>query len=196
MRIESSLHMRERESFDLSNELTLHEVFSRYYQALCFYACRLLSNNDVAAKDIVQEVFVSVWNKKLVFGNIYSLKAYLYSSVYHSCLDAIKTMNIHQRHHRNIRDEHARQPLDEFQFLNDRIEAEVLAEIFRAIEQLPAQCRKVFNLSYLEGLSVEQVAAEMDISVNTVKTQRTRAKKLLKDRLNKLYVILALLFLY
>ena len=188
--------MSEKESFDLSNEFTLRDVFTRYYQALCFYAGRLLRDNGVAAKDIVQDVFVSVWNRKLVFGNIYSLKAYLYSSVYHSCLDTIKTANIRQRHHRKIQDDHASQRPDEFQFLNDRIEAEVLAEIFRAIEQLPTQCRKVFNLSYLEGLSVEQVAAEMEISVNTVKTQRARAKKLLKERLNDLYVILFWLFLY
>lgn len=185
----------EKPPVDLSNESVLHDVFERHYHGLCFYARRLLRDNGAAAEDIVQEVFISVWKKKLSFGNIYALKAYLYSSTYHSCLDAIKSTGIHERHHRNILDETVRRGPDEVQFLNERIEAETLMEIFRAIEQLPDQCRRVFKLSHIEGLSVGEVATEMGISVNTVKTQRARARKLLKENLRELYIILALLFL-
>lgn len=186
----------EKTPIDLGDESVLHNVFIRQYQALCFYAGRLLRDNNVAAKDIVQEVFISVWTKKLTFTNKYSLKAYLYASIYHSCLDTIKSTGIHEHHHRHILDESTRQNSDEIQFLNDRIEAETLAEIFRAIEHLPAQCRKIFKLSYMEGMSVEEVASELKISVNTVKTQRARAKQLLKENLRGLYAILPLLFIY
>lgn len=188
--------MRESENtyINMDNESVLHDVFSRYYHGLCFYAKRMLRDKDVVAKDIVQEVFISVWKKKLTFNNVYSLKAYLYSSTYHSCLDTIKLAGIHERHHRHILDETTRRGLDELQFLNDRIESETLAEIFRAIDQLPKQCCKIFKMSYIDGLSVEEVAAELEISINTVKTQRARAKKLLKENLKTLYAILAMMF--
>ena len=79
-------------------------------------------------------------------------------------------------------------------YLTDQIETEVLTELFQAIEKLPAECGKVFKLSYLEGLPIEDVAQKLEISVYTVKSQRARARKLLQENLKDLYPVLAYIF--
>lgn len=175
-----------------TNETILHAVFDRYYHPLCFYAEKYLKNDD-DVQDIVQEIFVTVWEKKLSFPNEYALKAYLYSSVYHACIDKIKLSGIHQKHQDYILA--GMEEADSRSYLTDRIETEVLTELFQAIDNLPAECRKVFKLSYLEGLPIEDVAGKLDISVYTVKSQRARAKKLLQENLKNLYPVLAYIFL-
>lgn len=170
----------------IDSERAFESIFKKYYHSLCFYASRFISDDEII-KDTVQDVFVACWNKKLDFPNNYALKAYLYSSVYHSCLDVIKLRKIRKGHHDIIKNQNSVQQPD---FLVSRIETEALEELFRAVENLPAQCRNIFRLSYIEGRSIEETAAELNISPNTVKTQRARAKKLLKERLKNLYSLL------
>ena len=175
-----------------TNETVLHIIFERFYHSLCFYAEKYLKNID-DVQDIVQEIFVTVWEKKLSFPNEYALKAYLYSSVYHACLDKVKLSGIHKKHQDCIlagMDE-----ADPRSYLTDQIETEVLTELFQAIEKLPTECCKVFKLSYLEGLPIEEVAQKLNISIFTVKSQRARAKKLLQENLKNLYPLLAYFFL-
>jgi RNA polymerase sigma-70 factor (ECF subfamily) len=176
---------------DFGNEEDFKEAFHCYYHPLCFYAGRILGG-DYVMSDIVQEVFCGAWELKVAFESIYAMKAYLYASTFNACLNRKKSTVTHQRHHAVIRCDGQRAPHEEVSFLADRIEAEVFSEIFRAIEQLPLECRKVFKLSYIQGQSVEAVATELGISVNTVKTQRSRAKKLLKESLKNLYYLLFL----
>jgi RNA polymerase sigma-70 factor (ECF subfamily) len=109
-------------------------------------------------------------------------------------MNRIKSALTHERHHLIIRKDGRGSMYDEPDFLSDRIEAEVLSEIFSAIERLPTECRRVFEMSYIEGMPVEQVADKLGVSVNTVKTQRSRAKKALRESLKGLYSILVLLF--
>ncbi len=70
------------------------------------------------------------------------------------------------------------------------IEAEVLGEVYKALQKLPEGCRKVINLSYFEGLSNQEVADRLNVSINTVKTQKLRALKML--RLSFRYIFLGI----
>ena len=74
------------------------------------------------------------------------------------------------------------------------LKAEVWGEVYRAIASLPEGCRNVFKLSYLEGLKNQEIADELKISINTVKTQKARALELLKLRLKpEAFLLLCLL---
>ncbi len=175
-----------------TDETILHVVFERFYHPLCFYAEKYLKG-DADVQDIVQEIFITMWEKKLSFPNEYALKAYLYASVYHACIDRIKLSGIHKKHQTLIlagMDEANPQS-----YLTDQIETEVLTELFHAIDKLPEECRKIFKLSYLEGMAIEEVALKLDISPHTVKSQRARAKKLLQENLKNLYPLIASIFL-
>ena len=159
---------------------------------MCFYAAKYLHDAD-DAKDVVQEIFVKLWEKETDFENSYALSAFLYSSVYHACMNRLATAGIHQRHHNRILKQSTSE--DSANYVTDRIEDEVLWEVFAAIESLPVECRKIFKLSYMEGFDIQKVAEELNISIHTVKSQRARAKKLLQERLKDVFPLLVFYFL-
>lgn len=169
----------------------LRQTYDKYYQRLCFYASKYINDFD-AVEDTVQEVYIKLWEKDLHFENDYALSAYLYSSVYHACLNYLEQEGIHARHHRKILQN--AEVEDSLNYVNERIENEVLWEVFHAVDDLPDECRKVFKLSYIEGHDLATVAEMLGISVNTVRSQRARGKKLLQERLKGLFPIAAFLF--
>lgn len=169
----------------------MKKIYDDYYHRLCFYAAKYVKDIE-EAKDIVQEVLVKIWEREIPFSNELALSAYLYSSVYHSCLDRLTLQGIHNRHHQQI--QKLNPDIDSANYLNMRIEDEILWEIFEAVEKLPEECKKVFKLSYIEKLDIAQVAEILNISEHTVKSQRARGKKLLQDYLKDLFSIASIVF--
>ena len=78
---------------------------------------------------------------------------------------------------------------DDSNYLLDRIEVEILFEVFSKIDELPKECNKIFKLSYIENLSNQEIADKLGISVNTVKSQKSRAKQLLRESLKDLFIL-------
>ncbi|HVU58708.1 MAG TPA: RNA polymerase sigma-70 factor [Puia sp.] len=155
----------------------LHELHDLYYPALCHFAISLLGDTP-AAEDIVTEVFVVLWKKSQDFETLQNIKAFLYISTRNACLNHIKRLQ---------RDTAMKSGLSNYlsterpEFaLNQMIRAEVLQQIYEAIEALPSQCGKVFKLCYVEGLSNSEVAERFSISVNTVKNHKVKALGLLR----------------
>lgn len=183
--------MKPKKEID-SKEQFFKKIFDEYYHSLCFYANKYVKDTDTV-KDLVQDVFVLIWERKMTFPTDLALKSFLYTSVYNSCINYLKSTRIHEKHHERIRQES--DETDNSNYLLDRIENEVMYELLSAIEHLPEECRKVFKLSYLEGKNIQEVADTLQISSHTVKSQRARAKQLLKERLKDLYPLLIYLFL-
>lgn len=172
-------------------EKFMKKVYDDYYQRLCFYASKYVEDME-DAKDIVQELFVRLWEGDMTFENEQALSSYLYSGVFHACLNFRKLNSIHERHHQEIL--YQQGTIDESNYVSGRIEHEVLWEVFQAVDDLPEESRKVFKLSYMEGRGIQEVADLLHISVHTVKSQRAYAKKLLKERLKDLYPVVLLIY--
>lgn len=173
-------------------EKYFEKIYSDYYQRLCFYASKYIVD-FAEAEDIVQNIYVKLWEKvDFVFENEYALLSYLYSAVYRACLNKVELEQIHIRHHKCIEQNLKEQELMDYEA--DCIENEVLWNILRAVDSLPTECKKIFKLSYFEGLEIAKVAELLHISENTVKRQRARGKKILQERLKNLYPILAIIF--
>ena len=155
----------------------LHELHDLYYPALCHFAISLLGDIP-AAEDVVTEVFVILWKKNKDFETLQNIKAFLYISTRNACLNHIKRLQrdsvMKSGFSNYLSTEH-----EEFA-LNEMIRAEVLQQIYDAIESLPSQCKKVFKLCYVEGLSNSEVAERFSISVNTVKNHKVKALGLLR----------------
>ncbi len=152
-------------------------LFDRYYRSLCFFACKYV-NNLTTAEDLVQELFLKIWDNRteLVFER--SLKSYLYTSIKNSCLNHLKHLQVENKY---IQD---KQELESRAFFQEQMEQEELHRaIYSAINQLPPSCRKVFELSRFNGLKHKEIAKEMGISVNTVKAQMVKAIKTLRKEL-------------
>ncbi|WP_379084028.1 sigma factor-like helix-turn-helix DNA-binding protein [Pedobacter sp. UC225_65] len=81
-------------------------------------------------------------------------------------------------------------PIEDAIGLNAMIRSEVIAELHKVITTLPKNCQTIFRMGYLEGLKNPQIALELGISINTVKTQKKRGLQLLKMRVNPDFLVL------
>ncbi len=168
-------------SLDLTNEkvhssdagATLEEVFNQWYKPLVMYANTLLKDID-EAEDIVQQVFVNQWERNPLLSAHTSIKALLFTSVYHACLNRIKHSNIKQQY----AEKQAKAPL---QIQSPEIEGKHFQKhLEESLEQLPEQCRKIFELSRFQGLKYKEIALKLGISIKTVENQMGKALGLLR----------------
>ncbi len=163
--------------------LNLKDFFDVYYPELTSFASRYISNLS-ACEDIVQEIFISFWEKKKTFSNIIAVKAFFYTSIKNSCLDFIKHSKIEDRY--RIQN-HMEDEVSE-SFLEEVIRKEAYSEIYKEINKLPEMGKKVLLLG-LRGNSNEEIAIALNIAVNTVKTHKARAYKVLRKNLNGLFLL-------
>jgi len=170
------------------NIKTFEWIFKTYYRALCFYAEGIVGEIE-AAEEIVSDFFLKLWENREIICITTSLQAYLYKGVYNNCLKYLEHLKVLRKYR-----EHAQYMLDNSDLFQSQtgndplsmlISQETVTEIERAINALPAQCKEVFTLARLEGLSYQEIADKLDISINTVRTQITRAMSKLRESLGK-----------
>ena len=164
----------------VENTANFEQLFKDNYAKLCYFATQLLNDSE-AANDVVQETFMTFWNlnpeeKK----NIVSVNGFLYQSVKNASLNRLRRQKL-EHSYLNKQDV---EPIEDAVALNLMIKSEVIAEINKVLETLPASCQQIFRMGYLEGLKNHEIAEALDISINTVKTQKKRGLQLLKMRLN------------
>lgn len=124
----------------------------------------------------MQESFVNLWERRKDFVALLPVRVFLYQTARNKCMDLLKHEQVIHKHEASLVQEFSEDFLDE-----KMIEEEMLGEIYRAIDELPSECGRVFRLG-LEGLSNQEIADTLSISVNTVKTQKQRAMTVLKKR--------------
>ncbi len=157
-------------------------LFEQYYNSLCNFASGYLKD-DFAREDVVQEVYVKIWEDRNNIRISGSVKSYLYTAVKNACLNRIKAEAIRLSHisaylkHENDRVIDADQ-IEQQEFRND---------LWQCIGKLPPRCKEVFIQSRFEGVRQQELALAMKISVKTVKAQIGKALKFLKDCLQNSY---------
>ncbi|TKC61368.1 RNA polymerase sigma-70 factor [Pedobacter hiemivivus] len=170
------------------DERAFTEIYTRYKTILFLHARRML-NEDEQARDVVQEIFTTLWIKKKELQVSTSLKSYLFSSVKHKILNLL----LHQKHvvkHMQLMltvydlGTASTDILIQEKELSQRIESEIKA--------LPARMQEVFVLSRKEELSNREIAQRMSISEETVKKQIGYALKILRLKIKLILFLLAL----
>ena len=171
-------HMTEKLRAELQEqekEKQFSTLFELFNNRLILFARNMLPAGEEAA-DLVQEAFVALWQRLESFENISAIRVFLYLTVKNKCLNIYKHEKVIQRYNNN----QPAAPEDKHVMLR-LIEAEVAGEVQKALQQLPAGCRQVIYLSYFEGLRNHEIAEQLQVSVNTVKTQKTRALRLMRE---------------
>ncbi len=163
-------------------KIDLNDFFNIYYPELNSFASRYIVNLTVC-EDIVQEVFISFWEKQKSFPNIQAVKAFFYTSTRNSCLDYLKHCKVEERY--RVQNKTADETTESF--LDEVIRKEAYSEIYCEINKLPEMGKKVLLLSLHEN-SNEEIAKILDIAINTVKTHKARAYKVLRKNLNALFL--------
>ena len=154
--------------------------YDEQYPILLTYAVRLIKSQS-EAEQIIQETFVKYWRTKGNFESLNSIKGFLFTCTRNACLNFIKT---EQRYSGYEKDYYAFiMSQGEEYLINEQIRTDVTMLLYSEIDTLlPPKTREVFKLIYMKGLKPQEVAELLKISVTTVRNQRNRAVKLLKNK--------------
>ncbi len=166
------------------------QIYLHHYGALHHYAYTLL-NDEALADETIHEVFLKLLEKQNGVAIHTSLKAYLYRSVHNECINYLKRHKVKLRYETytiNDMDQPIESPLSKLQY------RELEFRLKKAINELPEQCRTIFQMSRFEELRYAEIAAELGISIKTVENQISKALKRLRLQLAD-YLPLILWFL-
>lgn len=173
-------------------EAAFEVVFSLYYPRLVYFAKEYVPYAD--AKNLVQDAFVTFWEKNPVFINESQLQSYLYTNVKNNCLMYLKHEKVKKKYADNLELKKQNRihyiALDQ---LNTSVitfqEIETIIE--KTIADLPPRCREIFLLSRSEGKKNQQIADHLDINIKSVEAQITKAIKIFKIALKDYLPILS-----
>ncbi|RQO72281.1 RNA polymerase sigma-70 factor [Pedobacter sp. KBW06] len=133
-----------------------------------------------AAEEIVQDVFLKIWEEKELLSEIKSIKAYLYRSVVNASINFINRQKNIEKHHLKIADNITPDDAERHDEEN-----ELIVLLYNEIELLPEKCQQVFKLSRMEGLKYRDIASQLSISEKTVENHMGNALKILRSRVSK-----------
>lgn len=158
---------------EAGGEQAFNYLFTTRYEELCRFARAFVGLYSVA-EDVVQEVFVRIWENGLRLTGSTSLDSYLYVAVRNGCVSYL-------RKHRSFH------PLEEARGFAEEFpdSPEELKRIWLAVEALPLQCRAILRLVVLEEMKYQEVADKLGISINTVKGQLKKAYRTLREKLDR-----------
>jgi RNA polymerase sigma-70 factor, ECF subfamily len=169
------------------NLQSFEHLFRELFKPLCGFAMKYVKDLD-EARNLVHEVFITVWEKFDGLPSDTNYRSYLYTAVRNRCLnhlrDTKKHLSIEKAEHKMTEE-------------NSSMEtAELEREIELAINSLPEKCRMVFEFSRMEGLKYGEIAEKMGISVKTVEAQMSKALTVLRAHLSEfmslIFIVLGL----
>lgn len=164
------------------NEKAYEKLFHEYYRPLTVFANNYLRDLD-ASKELVQDLFVSIYENRRSLIITTSLKSYLYQAVRNRCLNHLKKDEV-----RRVYQTQAARNQDPGETLEEEILVNELEhQIFHIISQLSPKCREVFIMSRVKGFKNQEIADSLDISRRTVETHITHALKALREELGDEY---------
>ena len=162
--------------------------FKEYVSLLYTYALGFTKAKEVA-EDIVQDVYAYFWNKRRQVLYTGSMYAYLQRAVKNACINR----RLHEDVERKYKQEILFTEEEAFDWRDEESVRELRQRLFDAIDRLPERCRDIFRQSCQDGLKYREIAEQMGISENTVKTQIKLAYKKLREEMNISGVDLAVL---
>jgi RNA polymerase sigma-70 factor (family 1) len=163
------------------NASVYEAIFKSYYERLCNYANTMTNDMD-EAEEIVQNTFLTLWEKHDTIEIHTSVKSYLYRAVHNHCLNRVKHLIVRKEHSDDYK-YHA--DLGSDNVLPELLGNELEQQVNMAIEALPPQCGTVFKLSRFENLSYAEIADQLNVSVKTVDNHMGKALKLMREKLKE-----------
>jgi len=156
-------------------KILFENSFREFFKSLCFHAMSFVKDEE-AAKDIVHDVFLTVWTRRNEIDFTQPMQPYLLSLTRHRAINYLEHLKVEVRHaEQEAGAEKVYFPAD------DTGHEELILKIKARIGTLPERCREVMSLYLLEGKKYKEIAEILDISVNTVKTHISSGLKNLRE---------------
>lgn len=174
------------------NEVAFEQAFRIYSKPLHAYGYTLLNNSHIA-EEMIQDLFLKIWEQRGVLQIHTSLKAYLYRAIHNDCMNYIRHLKVKKNYETAVNTSsneiNYQQPID-------RLAVKELQQKLRSgLNKLPEACRTVFQLSRFEHLSYKEIASQLEISIKTVENQMSKAFRILRVELKDYLVLLLALLL-
>jgi RNA polymerase sigma-70 factor (ECF subfamily) len=157
----------------------IQELFTRYYAPLISFARRYVPRET--GEDLVQDVFVRLWERHERVARVEDLPAYLYQMTRHRCLNYLRDEKSKERQARRFLETWDEEEIDGY------IEEETFRLLMEAIDELPPACHAILSLG-LQGHKAREIAARLNIAIATVKKQKQIARQILRRKLGVLVI--------
>ncbi|HRO46747.1 MAG TPA: sigma-70 family RNA polymerase sigma factor [Niabella sp.] len=174
-------------AFQNGDEKALAFFFNEFYSALCIYAA-YYTHNEASAQEVVSDAFVKTWRQRSQFTNAGSIRAYLYTIVRHDAASWHQKENRIIRLHQNSQ-EWRKDAVEENAF-DIIVRTEVARYLHQTLNILPPKCRKIFQLLYIEGKSIPEIAEQLKVAQSTVRTQKLLGLDTLRRKIIFPYLLL------
>lgn len=170
------------------DRIAFTEIYNRHKRELFVYAVKLVKDEDLAG-DLVQEVLISLWDRRAVVDLKGSMVAYLFTALRYRFFDWVDKQKVRTDYAASFQ-----LFIDEGEWVTDNqiAEKELMAFIEEQIAQLPEKMRNVFLMSHKENLSYKEIGERLNITEKTAHNQANNALKLLKIKLGMLAVLVFL----
>lgn len=173
----SALRQDSKEAFSL--------LFQTYYTDLVLFCGNFIRDKD-SCEDIVQSIFLKLWNDRKNIQIEISLKSYLLKAVRNSCLDEFRHIEIV----RQYETEFGSSALDNYDTENYILYSDLYAHLSRALEKIPDLYKEAFVLNRFEGLKYREIAEKLNVSERTVEVRVSKTLDLLRKQLKDFFIFL------
>lgn len=184
---------------DQKENIKFEDIYLSYFSKMKYFALEYVIREE-DAENIVQDVFTELWEKREMLSMHINLVAYLFTTVKNRCLNHLRHKTIVQETATLIQEEYLitlRMNLNSLEAFDQNLfsDQDIEKLITRALDTLSPKCREIFVMSKIEGKKQKQIAAELNISINTVETQIGIAYKKLRTELKE-HLLLFIFFFY
>lgn len=174
------------EKFNCRDRSAFGQVYSMYYNELYYYTSNLYKNSSVDACDIIQDVFVKIWQSpKRKFDKLEGIKAYLYVSIKNSYKNFYVHNKLTHKFNRTLAE-------DDDLFIVQAVESEIFSVVPNLLNILPQECAKSFKM-FIEGWEINEIAEELGKKRSTIYNQRQEAISILKKYMKKSLIVISIL---
>ena len=154
-------------------------LFRSHFTGLCYFAQKYVKDFETA-KEIVQDAYISLWEKREAIDMERAVKSYLTMAIHNKCTNYLRD---NRKFDKYILDIENLPDVPEYESSDSLVADELKISIDSAISELPEKCREIFKLNRYENLKYQQIADKLHISVKTVETQMSKALQHMRVRL-------------
>jgi RNA polymerase sigma-70 factor (family 1) len=164
--------------------------FREYYASLSYFSYNYTNDRSIA-EEIAGETLMKLWELHKNFDNLQAIRSFLYDATRNASLNWIRSQKRNSRKLNEL--SYLTEDLERNSF-EQIVEAETYRETLSALKALPPQCRKIFQMLFLEGKNCQQIAKELNLSISTIRNQKARALSLIRQRIAFVSIFIILFF--
>lgn len=168
-------------------------LFTIYYKDLVMFGGNFLTNRK-DCEDIVQSIFLKLWNDREVIKIETALKSYLLTAVRNGCLNELRRKGSNQED-LSVAEQELNGVINEYDTANYILYSDLNQQLEMALSKLSPAVRETFELNKFEGLRYKEIAERLSVSERTVEVRIANALKFLRVSLKEFYMFTSFLFI-